>query len=32
MCAHGYSLVHFSDGYALSKRGWDVRKVYFIYH
>jgi hypothetical protein len=31
MHAAGYSLVHISDGYLLSKRGWDIRQVYFIY-
>jgi hypothetical protein len=32
MHTYGYSLVHSSDGYLLSKRGWDMRQVYFIYH
>jgi hypothetical protein len=32
MHANGYSLVHRSDGYLLSKRGWDMRQDYFIYH
>jgi hypothetical protein len=31
MRQEGYSLVHFSDGYLFSKRGWDARQVYFIY-
>jgi hypothetical protein len=29
--AHGYHLVHFSDGYLFSKRGWAFRQVYFTF-
>ena len=32
MHAEGYSLVHVSDGYLLSKRSWDLRQVYFVFH
>jgi hypothetical protein len=32
MRANSYSLAHRSDGYLLSKRGWDMRQDYYIYH
>ncbi len=32
MQANRYSLVHRSNGYLLSKRGWEMRQDYYIYH